>query len=99
AFVQGSSKALFAMTTAIGTALVLFIGVHRVQSGDLSVGDLVLAMGYLAQLYLPAQLISETIADMQGGLASAARVFAVLDEMPDVVERPHARRLDRAIGG
>jgi ATP-binding cassette, subfamily B, bacterial len=98
AFVQGSSKALFAMTTAIGTALVLFIGVHRVQSGNLTVGNLVLAMAYLAQLYLPAQLISETISDMQGGIASAARIFAVLDEVPDVLERPHARPLGRAIG-
>jgi ATP-binding cassette subfamily B protein len=98
AFVQGSSKVLFVMTTAVGTALVLFIGVLRVQSGDLTVGNLVLAMGYLAQLYLPAQLISETITDMQGGLASAARVFAVLDELPDVLERPHARPLGRALG-
>jgi ATP-binding cassette, subfamily B, bacterial len=98
AFVQGFSRALFAMTTAIGTALVLFIGVRSVQSGDLSVGNLVLAMGYLAQLYLPAQLISETITDMQGGLASAARVFAVLDELPDVLERSRARPLARARG-
>jgi len=98
AFVQGSSRTLFAMTTAVGTALVLFIGVHQVQSGNLTVGNLVLAMGYLAQLYLPAQLISETITDMQGGLASAARVFAVLDEVPDVLERPHACAIDRAIG-
>jgi ATP-binding cassette subfamily B protein len=98
AFVQGSSKALFAMTTAAGTALVLFIGVRQVQGGELSVGNVVLAMGYLAQLYLPAQLISETLTDMQGGLASAARVFAVLDELPDVVERPHARPLRRARG-
>jgi ATP-binding cassette subfamily B protein len=98
AFVQSSAKTLFAMTTAIGTALVLFIGVHRVQSGNLSVGNLVLAMGYLAQLYLPAQLISEAITDMQGGLASAARVFAVLDEVPDVLERPHARPLGRTMG-
>jgi ATP-binding cassette subfamily B protein len=97
-FVQSSAKTLFAMTTAIGTALVLFIGVHRVQSGNLSVGNLVLAMGYLAQLYLPAQLISEAITDMQGGLASAARVFAVLDEVPDVLERPHARPLGRTMG-
>jgi ATP-binding cassette, subfamily B, bacterial len=72
--------------------------VRCVQSGGLTVGNLILAMGYLAQLYLPAQLISETITDMQGGLASAARVFAVLDELPDVLERPKARPLGRAIG-
>jgi len=72
--------------------------VDRVQSGNLTVGNLVLAMAYLAQLYLPAQLISETISDMQGGIASAARIFAVLDKVPDVRERPHARPLGRAIG-
>ena len=98
ALVQGASKAMFVMTTAIGTATVLFIGVRRVQSGDLTVGDLVLAMGYLAQLYLPAQLISETVADMQGGLASAARVFALFDQLPDVVEAAHPRLLDRTEG-
>jgi ATP-binding cassette, subfamily B, bacterial len=87
------------LTTAVGTALVLLIGVRRVQSGDLSVGSLVLAMGYLAQLYPTVQLISETITGVQSGLASAARVFAVLDELPDVVERPHARPLGRAKGG
>jgi ATP-binding cassette subfamily B protein len=95
---QSSARMLFAMTTAVGTALVLLIGVHRVQSGNLTLGNLVLAMGYLAQLYLPAQQISETITDMQGGLASAARVFAVLDEPPDLVERPNACHLARARG-
>ena len=98
AYVQGVSRALFAMTTAVGTALVLYIGVRRVQGAQLTVGSLVLAMGYLAQMYLPAQLISETISDMQGGLASAARVFAALDEVPDVVERAHARAIARARG-
>jgi ATP-binding cassette subfamily B protein len=97
-FVQGTAKTLFAMATAIGTALVLFIGVHRVESGNLTVGNLVLAMGYLAQLYVPAQLISATITDMQGGLTSAARVFSVLDEVPDVLERPHACTIGRALG-
>jgi ATP-binding cassette subfamily B protein len=99
AFIQGSSRALFALTTAVGTALVLLIGVRQVQSGDLSVGSLVLAMGYLVQLYPTAQLISETITGMQGGLASAARVFAVLDELPDVLERPNAQPRGRAKGG
>ncbi len=35
---------------------------------------------------------------MQGHLASAERAFSLLDEAPDVVERPHARPLARASG-
>jgi ATP-binding cassette subfamily B protein len=35
---------------------------------------------------------------MQSSLASAERAFALLDEAPDVVEKPHARALARAVG-
>jgi ATP-binding cassette subfamily B protein len=98
ALLEGLSKSLLALTIATGTALVLFMGVRLVQDGELSKGDLILAMGYLAQLYVPVQIISTTLTDMQGGLASGARVFAVLDEVPDVTEKPHARPLVRAAG-
>jgi ATP-binding cassette subfamily B protein len=98
ALVEGLSKSLLALTIATGTGLVLYMGVRLVQDGALSKGDLILAMGYLAQLYVPVQIISTTLTDMQGGLASGARVFAVLDEVPDVTEKPHARPLVRAAG-
>jgi ATP-binding cassette subfamily B protein len=35
---------------------------------------------------------------MQNALASAGRVFALLDETVDVAEKPNARRLERAVG-
>ena len=38
------------------------------------------------------------MASMQSHLASAERAFALLDESPDVIERPHARSLVRASG-
>ena len=98
AFLHGWFNMVFALATALGTAVVLFIGVRHVQSGQLTVGNLVLVMGYLALLYLPAQVISKTITSMQSGLVSASRVFALLDRSPDVVERPHARPITRATG-
>jgi ATP-binding cassette subfamily B protein len=98
AFLDGTFNLLFGLTLAVGTALVLFLGGRQVQSGDLRLGDLVLVMGYLAQLYLPVHIVSKSVATMQNALASAARVFALLDQAVDVVEKPDARPLRRAAG-
>jgi ATP-binding cassette subfamily B protein len=89
---------LLGMTTAIGTAAVLYIGVRHVQLGILSLGGLLMVMGYLSQLYSPLQTISRKIASLQTHLASAERAFALLDEAPDVPDRPDARAIARANG-
>ena len=98
AYLDASFGVLFGLTLAAGTALVLFIGGRKVETGAMTPGDLVLVMAYLAQLYVPVQLITKSINVMQSSLASAARAFALLDEAPDVVERPRARPLVRATG-
>jgi ATP-binding cassette subfamily B protein len=83
---------------AIGTAAVLFVGVQHVQSGVLTLGELLMVMTYLSQLYGPLETISQKVGDLQSSLASADRAFELLDEVPDVEERPHARRIGRARG-
>src|SRR5204863_5682230 len=64
----------------------------------LTVGNLVLVMAYLQQLYEPLQTISKKAGSMQSALASAERVFSLLDQAPDLVEAHHARPLKRAAG-
>lgn len=95
---QGSFDIGAALTTAFGTAAVLFIGVRTIQAGAMSLGDLLVVMTYLALLYSPLKSIGRRIASLQGALASAERAFALIDERPDVPERPNARRLPRARG-
>jgi ATP-binding cassette subfamily B protein len=97
-FAEGGLDVLLGLITAIGTAAVLFIGIRNVQAGTLTLGDLLLVMGYLSQLYSPLKITSQKIASMQSHLASAERAFALLDEAPDVIERPDARRLRHAEG-
>lgn len=87
-----------ALTTGIGTAAVLWIGVHHEWAGKITVGNLILVMGYLGQLYVPARNISRTITTLQSALASAARAFDLLDESPDVLEKSDALPLKRAEG-
>jgi ATP-binding cassette, subfamily B, bacterial len=86
------------VTIAAGTAIVLVIGVLHCLSGVLTVGQLFMVMAYLAQIYEPLKTISKKSADLQSGLVSAERAFALLDELPEVVERPNARPLGRTRG-
>ena len=95
---EGWFGLLVNLATGIGTAVVLYVGILNVQSGLLTLGDLLLIMAYLSQLYGPLQTISKTVADVQSSLASAKRAFELLAERPEVIERPHARALRRARG-
>ena len=95
---QGGFDVLVASTIALGTALTLVIGVLHCQRGSLTVGGLLLVMAYQAQLYEPLKTLSKKAADLQSGMASADRAFALLDETPEVIERPHARSIARARG-
>jgi ATP-binding cassette subfamily B protein len=86
------------LITAAGTALVMFVGIRSVESGHLTLGELLMVLTYLAQLYGPMKSLSQTVARMQASLAGAQRAFELLDECPDVVEQPQARPLRRARG-
>jgi ATP-binding cassette, subfamily B, bacterial len=98
AFVEGTFALMTGLTVAGGTAAALFIGARQVEAGHLSLGDLVLVMGYLAQLYMPVQAAGRHITWLQSSLASAERVFAVIDRAPDLLERPNPLPISRAVG-
>lgn len=95
---EGGMGMTLGVIMAAGTALVLFIGVRSVQAGTLTLGNLILVMGYLSQLYAPLQKMSEKIGDLQNSLASAERAFTLMDHTPEVVEKPDAMPLSRARG-
>jgi ATP-binding cassette subfamily B protein len=95
---EGAYGLLVNLTTAVGTAIVLFIGIRHVQAQALTLGGLLIVLAYLSRLYEPLRTISKQAADLQSSLAGAQRAFGLLDEVPEVNERPHARSLKRAVG-
>jgi ATP-binding cassette subfamily B protein len=95
---EGTYQLVVGLIAAVGTAAVLLIGIGHVLAGVLTLGELLLVMGYLNQLYEPLRTISRKAASLQLHIASAERAFALLDEPLDVEERPQARALSRARG-
>lgn len=95
---EGLFGLLINLTTAVGGAAVLYIGARSVLAQSLTLGSLLMVLAYLTQLYGPLQTISKTAGTLQASFASAERAFQLLDEVPSVQERPHARKLERAVG-
>src|SRR5260370_3604251 len=94
----GSYSLLVGLTTALGTACVLWIGFYPVRAGTLTLGSLLLVVSYLGQLYAPIKPIGRKATSLQTHWVGLERAFSVLDQLPDVPERPNARPLARASG-
>ena len=81
------------MITAIGTALVLAFGAHHVLQKDMTAGELVVVMGYIASMYKPLEQISTTFSSLQQAFISLRSATELLETEPDIVEAPSARVL------
>jgi ATP-binding cassette, subfamily B, bacterial len=69
---------------AIGTALVVYAGARSVLSGHLSLGQLVVFISYLAQLYVPVNQITQSWGLIAGARIGAQRCFEILDTEADL---------------
>ena len=94
----GIFKLIVGLTIAAGMALALFFGGLHVRSNRITMGDLVMVMAYLAQLYIPLSMTTNKIGALQTALAGIERAFSVLGEPAEVTERPNAQPLSRAEG-
>ncbi|MFA5577140.1 MAG: ABC transporter ATP-binding protein [Tissierellaceae bacterium] len=73
---------------SVGTALVLNFGGKSVILETISFGTLMAFITYTTQFYEPIRQIAVIFAELQGAQASAERVFSLLNENPDIVDRP-----------
>ncbi|MFZ3237064.1 MAG: ABC transporter ATP-binding protein [Stellaceae bacterium] len=71
---------------AAGTALVVYAGARAVLSGALTLGQLIVFISYLAQLYAPINQITQSWGQIAGARVGARRVFEVLDAEPDLTD-------------
>lgn len=69
---------------AVGTAVVVYAGARAVMDGRLTLGQLVVFISYLAQLYVPINQITQSWGLIIGAKIGAKRVFEVLDTDPDL---------------
>lgn len=96
--VQQSFGLLTTLILALGTALLFWVGAQEVLAGRLTVGEFVVFNAYLAMLYAPLSVLSYASSSVQSALGGAARLYEILDAVPEVQSRPGAKTLSKAQG-
>ena len=75
----------------VAQAAVLLVGGRQVIQGELLLGDFVAFNIYLLMLVMPLRMLGMWIGMGQRAIASGERIFQVLDEPEEIVDRPGAR--------
>ncbi len=97
--VQQTAFSLFVNTsTALGTALVLGVGGHFTLQERLTVGQLLVVMAYIGMVYKPLEQITKGVSAVQEKVVGLRTAYGLLDEEPEIRNRPGARVSDTVRG-
>jgi ATP-binding cassette subfamily B protein len=89
---------LLAVLPQLSLAVILWYGGRLAVDGQITLGTLVAFNSYLLLLAWPLQGLGMLFGFAQRAAASAERVFEVLDQPPDIADRPGATALPDTAG-
>jgi len=84
--------------TAITTASIIWYGGGEIVRGAITLGILVQFLGYINRFFWPVRDLTERYTMIQGAVASAERVFAILDTPPGITDVKNTRSIDNVKG-
>ena len=76
--------------SAIGLCIIIWYGGVQAQVGGMTLGSIQAFISYLVFMLFPIQEMARVYAGMQQSIASAERVFSLIDAEPDIMDRPDA---------
>ncbi|WP_246557149.1 ABCB family ABC transporter ATP-binding protein/permease [Roseovarius nubinhibens] len=76
-----------------GLVIVMVMAAMGVQSGDLTVGDFVMVNAYMIQITMPLNFLGTVYREIRQALVDMGEMFGLLDQAPDVTDRPGAKPL------
>ncbi len=86
------------LLSAVATAAILVYGGNQAVDGALTIGVLASFVFYLQSFFDPIQQLSQLYTTYQAGMAALDKIFELLDEKPDIADRPDAIELPRVRG-
>ncbi|WP_190817146.1 ABC transporter ATP-binding protein [Saccharopolyspora pogona] len=81
-----------------GVLLIVGLGTWELSRGSISLGGLLVFLGYLSQLYSPVRGFGRLTNTVYAASAGAERIIELLDEIPEVRDPVRPRRLGRVRG-
>jgi ATP-binding cassette, subfamily B, bacterial len=83
--------AVISLTLTAGTLAVTWYGARQVLASQLTLGELLVFLAYLGQMFEPLNQLSQVGSTLSSASASTRRVFEILDTPEEVKDRPDAR--------
>lgn len=77
------------LVAVIAMILVIRTGSLSVLNGTLSLGTLFIFITYISSFFEPIQELSEQLGTLQSSIASAEKIFSILDVQPEIVSPPN----------
>ena len=77
----------------IGMTIVMWLAARGVMEGTHTVGDFVMINAMMIQLYMPLNFMGMVYREIKQGLVDLETMFALLDEHPEVEDKPGAPAL------
>lgn len=77
------------LVSVIAMIIVIGTGSASVLQGALSLGTLFIFITYISSFFEPIQELAEQFGTLQSSLASAEKIFSILDEKPELVNPAH----------
>jgi ATP-binding cassette subfamily B protein len=97
-FISGIIQPAMMFISNLNYVAIAVIGGLRVASGQLSLGDVVAFIQYSRQFTFPIIQVASVVNVLQSAVASAERVFELLDEEEEVPEATAPQRIPRVAG-
>ena len=89
---------LLGVVSAVGSAVVFWVGGHLVLRGEFTIGTIVAFGTYLSGMYGPLMALTNAQVQFAESMVSFERVFEVLDLPLEIVEPPQAKDLKEVSG-
>ena len=89
---------LTGLLTSLAPVFVLWYGGILFIRGNLTLGSLMAFYAYLGMFYNPLNRLSDLNLVLANSRASMDRIFEVFDTIPDVKNRPNARKVEKVMG-
>ena len=78
------------LITSIGLGAIIWYGGYQANVGTMTIGGIQAFISYITFMMWPISDIARVFAEMQQAVASAERIFSLVDSKADIVDAPHA---------